>query len=133
MSVNDKQVDGTHYRAKTQHWDLVEFYGLGYLEGCATKYVARSRKKHKSPVTDLDKAIHYCEKLQNLHLSGKRNNRANRNLSYKTFVDFRVENELTPEEIAVVSTLMFWKEASDIQDAIEILVRMKDKAIAEES
>ena len=60
---NAYQISGSHYAsAAYQHWDLVEDLGLGYLEGCATKYVTRWRKKNG--VEDLRKALHYVEKLQ---------------------------------------------------------------------
>lgn len=64
--ANTKQVDGSHYQPKVgtlQHWDWVEDNGLGYLEGCATKYICRCNSKHPSPRKDLEKAIHYLEKL----------------------------------------------------------------------
>ena len=65
MSANAKQVGGAHYRAELQHWDLIERYGIGYLEGCATKYLTRFEKKNG--VQDLEKALHYAEKLLELH------------------------------------------------------------------
>jgi len=62
-SPNSRQVGGSHYAqgGDFQHWDLVERYGLGYLEGCATKYIARHRSKNGKE--DLEKALHYVEKL----------------------------------------------------------------------
>jgi len=63
--VNANQVGGDHYRSDYQHWDLIERHGIGYLEGCATKYVTRWRKKNG--VQDLEKALHYVEKLIELH------------------------------------------------------------------
>ncbi len=62
MSANDKQVGGEHYKSKNglQHWDLVEMFNLGYLIGCATKYLFRWR--NKNGVEDLRKAVHYIEK-----------------------------------------------------------------------
>ena len=62
MSANERQIGGDHYKTEYEHWDLVLATGMGYLEGCATKYVARWRKK--GGVADLDKALHYVEKLQ---------------------------------------------------------------------
>lgn len=61
---NDRQVGGEHYRASIQHWDLIEGDGHGYLEGCATKYLTRWRRKNG--LQDLDKAVHYLEKLSSL-------------------------------------------------------------------
>lgn len=62
MSANDKQIAGTHYQGTYQHWDFVEDTGIGYLLGCATKYISRWRKKNGTQ--DLEKALHYLEKYQ---------------------------------------------------------------------
>lgn len=123
---NNYQVGGNHYQSTTQHWDLVEQNGLGYLEGCATKYVARARKKHKSPIEDLKKAMHYCKKLQSLHLSGHRNNR--RKTLLITPEEFIDNNELNDKEARVITILTFWAEASDIEDAIELIEDMLKEA-----
>lgn len=64
MGANDRQEYGDHYQAEFQHWDLVERYNIGYLEGCATKYLTRWRKKNG--LQDLKKAKHYTEKLAEL-------------------------------------------------------------------
>lgn len=64
---NARQVGGGHYRVhgtEYQHWDLVADTGMGYYEGMITKYVTRWREK--DGLKDLQKAIHYCEKLQQL-------------------------------------------------------------------
>lgn len=62
MSANDTQVAGTHYRDKEiQPWDYIALNGIGYLEGCAIKYL--TRWKEKGGVQDLHKARHYVEKL----------------------------------------------------------------------
>jgi hypothetical protein len=60
MDVNERSPD--HYRAEYQHWDFVIDAGLGYLEGNATKYLARYRRKGAWR-EDLEKALHYIEKL----------------------------------------------------------------------
>lgn len=75
MSANDRQVGGAHYGLTTvQHWDVVEQLGVGYLEGCATKYVLRHRTK--GGITDIDKAIHYVEKLLELSTAAGRGPRS---------------------------------------------------------
>lgn len=56
-----EQIGGEHYAAAYQHWDYVAETGLGYLEGNATKYLARFRKKHG--VEDLKKALSYVLKV----------------------------------------------------------------------
>lgn len=62
MAEHIDQVGGTHYQAAYQHWDWCSETGIGYLEGNATKYLARFRKKHG--VDDLKKAQSYVQKLQ---------------------------------------------------------------------
>ena len=59
--TNDKQIGGTHYQTKVQPWDAIIDWGLGFLDGCAVKYLARWRKK--GGVDDLRKAVHFIEKL----------------------------------------------------------------------
>lgn len=71
MSANDKQIGGAHYRVETgipQHWDVVIALGWDYLTGNATKYLWRLGKKGgpEKELEDLQKAIHYLEKKQEL-------------------------------------------------------------------
>lgn len=63
---NQRQVGGDHYAGSYQHWDFVIDYGLPYLEGCATKYLSRWRKKNG--LQDLQKAHHYVEKIFSMGL-----------------------------------------------------------------
>jgi Protein of unknwon function (DUF3310) len=61
-SANQRQIGGTHYRGgEYQHWDWAVENNLGYLEGQLTKYVSRWRKKNGAQ--DLEKALHYTDKL----------------------------------------------------------------------
>ena len=61
-SANAKQVAGTHYKdLAIQPWDYIAGNGIGYLEGCAIKYLSRWRDK--GGIDDLHKAQHYIEKL----------------------------------------------------------------------
>jgi hypothetical protein len=67
MSANAVQVGGDHYKnVELQPWDLIERFGLGYMEGNIVKYVSRWRKKGGRE--DLEKAHHYIVKLEELHL-----------------------------------------------------------------
>lgn len=61
-SANNRQIGGDHYgTSELQHWDMIEMYGVGYLEGCATKYISRWRQK--GGLADLEKSEHYLQKL----------------------------------------------------------------------
>jgi len=66
MSANNKQVGGKHYKVDgEQHWDRIyRLYGRGYFVGCATKYLERFHLKNGRE--DLEKAIHFIEKLKEL-------------------------------------------------------------------
>jgi len=62
QTVNTVQTGGDHYkRLDPQPWDVVISWGMGYLDGCALKYIARY--KNKGGVEDLKKAIHFLQKL----------------------------------------------------------------------
>jgi hypothetical protein len=62
MSTYVKQEGGAHYQgADQQHWDIMEAHDIGYLEGCASKYPLRWRKK--GGIEDLRKALSYVEKV----------------------------------------------------------------------
>lgn len=58
--ANKVQHGGDHYRSDFQHWDLVPRMGLSYFAGCASKYIARHRKKNGRE--DLEKAAHFIQK-----------------------------------------------------------------------
>jgi hypothetical protein len=61
--ANKQQVGGTHYKTDYEHWDLMlsQNRGIDYLIGQATKYVSRWRKKNG--MQDLQKALHFVNKL----------------------------------------------------------------------
>ena len=61
MSEQPEQVGGNHYESEYQHWSWVIDARLGYLEGCATKYVSRWWKKNG--LQDLLKAKTYVQKM----------------------------------------------------------------------
>jgi hypothetical protein len=58
------QVGGDHYETpgKTQHWDLMLRYDVGYVEGNASKYICRYKRKGV-PLLDLQKGKSYLEKM----------------------------------------------------------------------
>ena len=66
MLANEKQVGGDHYdKNGEQHWDRIyRLYGRGYFIGCATKYLERYHLKNGKE--DLEKAVHFIEKLKEL-------------------------------------------------------------------
>lgn len=62
MSANDKQISGSHYKNRTiEPWDYIAANDLDYFQGSAIKYITRFRDKGGK--RDLEKAIHFLEKL----------------------------------------------------------------------
>jgi hypothetical protein len=123
MGVNDRQVGGTHYATSSgiQHWDLVELNGLGYLEGCATKYVTRWRRKNG--VQDLDKAVHFIEKLRELHDAGSR---INRGFVHRTaLLQFAADNNLNADELKIVELICNWATSAALQEAVQRIEKMR--------
>ena len=117
MSANAKQVGGDHYHCEYQHWDFVELNGIGYLEGCATKYVTRWRKK--GGCRDLEKALHYVEKLMELYNSGVRNNRGL--APHHDIKRFAVSNGLTSGEHSTIIALTRWHTVRDLENAHQLI------------
>lgn len=68
-SANDNQVGGKHYTADYQHWDYVTDLNLPYLPAQIGRYVTRWQKKNG--LEDIRKAIHYNDKLIEVHLVRK--------------------------------------------------------------
>jgi len=64
---NSVQIGGDHYVSDYQPWDFNEYNGLGGLECSIVKYLCRYRAKG-SPAKDIGKAVHYVDKLIDLHL-----------------------------------------------------------------
>lgn len=119
MPANDKQVGGDHYGGgEFQHWDYVAAVNQSYHAGCASKYVARWRKKHGKQ--DLEKALHYVEKCKELRLSG-----CLVHTRIATFWRFVLVNELNVLDAMVIFFIQEgdWEEAGS---ALEQLLSQTD-------
>jgi hypothetical protein len=114
--ANARQVGGTHYRGKMQHWDFVEKHGLGYVEGNATKYLSRWR--NKNGLQDLEKSQHYVDKLIELSYEGR---------GPRGFVpvgiirDFCNEHELSETEFEIFKRLCKQWTLEDLVEARDLL------------
>ena len=65
MSALEEQVGGGHYKDMAiQPVEFIHANGIGYMEGCAIKYLCRWRKKNG--IEDLKKAKHFIELLIDL-------------------------------------------------------------------
>ena len=72
MNANNRQVGGSHYQSKVQHWDLMCRNDVPYLQASATKYVVRWRKRPKDKgIEDLEKCLHYIEKIHDEYMDGR--------------------------------------------------------------
>lgn len=132
MNPNNMQVGGDHYRSKFQHWDLVLRCDVGYLEGCASKYVTRWRRTTTGK-EDLRKAVHYVEKLIAVVLArnyGPLAWRRNRYRDYHHDVsEFAAENGLSQLEALVVERLVCWNSfecLTQARDAINKLIAVAE-------
>lgn len=62
MSAFQEQVGGSHYKdMPIQPVEFIHKNGIGFIEGCAIKYLCRWRQKNG--VDDLKKAKHYIDLL----------------------------------------------------------------------
>lgn len=108
ITANDRQVGGAHYlNNQYQHWDYAYDMGLSYPEGCATKYL--TRWSDKNGVEDLQKALHYIEKLieqekarDDLRGDFKKFPSERLNHQYKRLTEFYVASNSISTDIAVV-------------------------------
>ena len=119
-----EQVGGDHYAAEYQHWDWVVDTRLGYLEGNATKYLARWWNKNGPE--DLLKAQSYVEKLLECCRQGRARNQSDYRLPYehdrrmakqklKRFCD---SAKVGPHEMSIMSIIAEWDKDADLVMAI---------------
>ena len=102
---NAMQVGGTHYQTEYQVWDFVENHGLGGLEMSIIKYVCRWREKGNG-IMDLEKAIHFLDKLMDLHTHRHRVPKGC--APHSDIVYFCNMQELTSTEVFVVTVISRW-------------------------
>lgn len=121
--ANDLQIGGAHYRTDFQHWDLIAINGIGYLEGCATKYMTRWPKKNGRQ--DVEKARHYVLKALELYREGAYMP-AGRvdNLQFEAFA---VANDLDADSKDAVRHLLYWTNEVHLELALGAI----DKVLAE--
>jgi len=116
MSIENKveQVDGDHYQAGSggvQHWDYCVGANVGYLEGCATKYLCRWRKKNG--LTDLKKARHFVKKRID---SVQQGTGAVKGVNIKDgmFNRFISDNGIPAKERGLINVIMHWKRLDQL-------------------
>lgn len=120
MNANDRQVDGDHYRAGYQHWDFMLDNQLGPPGWvyAITKYVTRWQKKNG--VKDLEKALHYADKLFETISNGAVPERFISTVPYG-LTRFIRENNLGSTEAFVIHQIMTWSTAEHV-DAVRTAI-----------
>ncbi len=124
---NAYQIGGTHYKTDYEHWDLALNVNMGYLEGCATKYVARHKKK--GGPEDLKKALHYTNKLIENAPRLAPSRRVNRRWVNHECIHFFEANDLSGQECAVIMGLSTWENMTDLEaarDGILSLIELEE-------
>lgn len=127
MEANDQAPD--HYKSSYIHWDLVIKVRMTYLEGNATKYVSRWRKK--GGAQDLRKALHYLDKMVECYevdLTGRNFPLAQIHNEVNAFAK---ANDLTFHEKEFVLAICTSNQISDLMHAREILIQIIDEALIE--
>ena len=129
-SVNSRQVGGTHYFTgdnSVQHWDIIENNHMGYLEGNATKYIIRWEKKNG--VQDLEKVMHYTQKILSEYLERGRDNPAKPSTDKEyNFNSFCVANEIPFPENMICAGLLNWKDQDDLIQVMMYTARLQGAA-----
>jgi len=122
MDPDTKQVGGNHYQSNYQHWDFVRMALKGrYLEGCATKYLYRWRKK--GGIEDLEKAIHYLRKMMSEHLFFHNPQPLGRNAERRCEAErFLFTNDVPSEESSIIHLIVEWETLVDLHLAESIIV-----------
>ena len=127
-SPNTYQIGGTHYaEAAYQVWDYCATNAIPFLEGSAIKYIARSRKKHKTPHEDLEKAVHFVTKIRALYLGHYYVPRGFFMIvpdQEKTIRDAQKlckENQLDELETNAIILLSAWQGVRDLEQVLELL------------
>jgi hypothetical protein len=108
---NAMQIGGDHYLAGYQVWDFTEKHGLGGLEMCIIKYMCRWRDKGNG-MMDLEKAIHFVDKLIDLHKNHRRVPKGCASLSDIQY--FSVMQDLDKTEEFAVTVISRWSCVEDL-------------------
>jgi len=100
-----EQVGGDHYASTgLQHWDLCSKHDLPYLLGCATKYVARHRRKNGRE--DLEKAASYLERYTHARRVGEARFDTSRLVPSDEFVNWAADARLNARDLPVLHVIM---------------------------
>lgn len=126
MKANETQVGGEHYKraGKHQHWDFAALNKLRYFDGQITKYVTRWR--NKNGLQDLEKALHFCEKLIEITL-GDDYPIPHRGRMFG-FTEFAVANALGKREGEIVALCVLYSGVDDLRRIRQLIQSLRDEA-----
>jgi hypothetical protein len=115
VRANERQHGGDHYKgAEFQHWDLIVKNRIGYLEGHATKYLSRWRKKNG--VEDLQKSLHFVDKLsESFYDYDYRPTGHAPDSDLNLF--FEENNIHNVDEIGAITILCTWRSPAELEQA----------------
>ena len=125
-TANQNQVGGTHYKTNYEHWDLVVFTDMGYLEGNITKYMTRWRKK--DGVKDLLKALHYLNKLIEVYAIYGSARMQSHERVMEEVAKFTIANELNAREQEFIEILCVYEALEELYEARSLLGAMMEQA-----
>lgn len=125
-----QQIGGNHYnKGYVQHWDWVSKTRLGYLEGCATKYLVRWREKNG--LEDLLKAKTYIQKAYaeaaNLQPAGTREH-WDIKLRSRFLNDAGLLEDDRVLEKKIITLIDLWQFPEDLQFALNYLNKLIEEA-----
>lgn len=118
---NERQVGGDHYKSSLQHWDLVSRNNVGYLEGCATKYLTRWRRRG-TPRSDLEKTKHFIEKM--LDLAQNTGYRPSGLVSWEEIRLYGAANRIPALDLSAITILLRWSDSSGLRAAAKLVERL---------
>lgn len=114
---NDRQVGGQHYKgADFQPWDW-PLYGVDAWSYSIVKYATRFKEKNGRQ--DLEKAVHFCDKLFwaiTQHSFGQHNIVRIRHAD-----EYLEQNKCDKYQRRVVLAALFWKSSDDVEHLRECL------------
>lgn len=119
---NDVQVGGEHYKGVDfQPWDWARnvsgTQGLGYYEVSAISYIARFRKK--GGIEDLEKVLHYIDKMLHCWRAGEYSNRCTATLL--RIRDFNRQNGCDRFQSEAIHFLVAWREGDELVEVKKIV------------
>lgn len=122
VDPNAVQVGGDHYKGVDfQPWDWARnvsgTQGLGYYEVSAISYIARFRKK--GGIEDLEKVLHYIDKMLFCWHAGEYANRCTATLL--RIRQFNKENECDRFQSEAIHFLVAWREGDELVEVKKIV------------